>query len=97
MQFHLAHMGDIKQSGLSAGMFVFNDYACRVLHRHVIAGEPHHAGAKLPMQSIQRGLAQLCGWFFIGMGQKVCLRYPEMSISHRHKSNAETDPLCHGT
>ena len=55
----LAHMGDVKQSGLGAGVLVFAQHAERVLHRHAVAGEFHHLAAKLHVKRVQRRLEQL--------------------------------------
>ena len=42
----LAHVRDVEQAGLRcAYMIVLGDDAVGVLHRHVVAGERHHAGA----------------------------------------------------
>jgi hypothetical protein len=41
----LTHMGDVEQSRMLAGPVVLGEDACGILHRHVIAGEGHHAGA----------------------------------------------------
>ena len=43
----LAHMRDVEQAGGRAHMQVLLQNAGRVLHRHLIAGERHHACAKL--------------------------------------------------
>ena len=40
-----------------AHMIVLGDDAVGILHRHVVAGERHHAGAARDMQRVQRGLA----------------------------------------
>jgi hypothetical protein len=48
-------MGDIKQTGGLAGVTVLGHQAGRVLHRHFIAREGHHAGTQLKMQGMQRG------------------------------------------
>jgi hypothetical protein len=45
-QANLAHVRDIEQPGLLTGVLVFFHHAERVLHRHVVAGERHHAGAE---------------------------------------------------
>ena len=44
-----------------AGVAVLGHQAGRVLHRHRIAGEGHHAGAELEMQGMQRGLLEIFG------------------------------------
>ena len=54
----LAHVRDIEQAGLRADMIVLGDDAVGVLHRHVVAGERHHAAAARDMQRVQRGLFQ---------------------------------------
>ena len=54
----LAHMGHVEQAGAGAGMQVFLHHAQWVLHRHVVAGERHHARAQLDVQGMQRGFQQ---------------------------------------
>ena len=41
-QPQLAHMRNIEQPGLGAGVQMLGEDAGRVLHRHLIAGERHH-------------------------------------------------------
>ena len=55
-QAQLAHMRHVKQAGGAAGMQVFGHQACRVLHRHGVAGEWHHARAQIDVQIVQRRL-----------------------------------------
>ena len=57
----LAHVRDVEQAGRAAHMIVLGDDAVGVLHRHVVAGERHHAGAARDMQRVQRGLLQRRG------------------------------------
>ncbi|MNJ49373.1 hypothetical protein D3C77_445970 [compost metagenome] len=57
----LAHVRDIEQPGLFTGMQVFLHDPKRVLHRHVVAGERHHARAQFKVQGVQRGLLQCFG------------------------------------
>ena len=47
--FHeaLAHVRDVEQAGVLARPIVLGEDAGGVLHRHVIAGEGHHASAEL--------------------------------------------------
>jgi len=52
----LAHMRNIKQPGLGAGVEMLFHHAHRVLHRHVVAGERDHLCAKLQMERVKRGL-----------------------------------------
>jgi hypothetical protein len=52
---------DIEQAGLLAGVQVFLEHAQRVLHRHVVAGERHHARAQFQVQGVQWGLEQCFG------------------------------------
>ena len=54
----LAHMGDVEQPRLAAGLQMLRQYAGGILHRHVIAGEGHHLGAELEMQIVERGAFQ---------------------------------------
>ena len=60
-QGDLAHVRDIEQAGLLAGVQVFLEHAQRVLHRHVIAGERHHARTQFQVQGVQWGLEQCFG------------------------------------
>ena len=55
----LAHMRNVKQAGVAAGMQVFPEHARGVLHRHVVAGKRHHLAALRDMQRVQRGSFQL--------------------------------------
>lgn len=54
----LAHVGHVEQPGLITGVQVFLHHAQWVLHRHVVAGEGHHARAQLDVQGMQRGFQQ---------------------------------------
>jgi hypothetical protein len=56
----LAHVRHVEQAGGSARMQMFLQNAGGILHRHVIAGKGHHAGAKLQMERVKRGLLQIC-------------------------------------
>lgn len=60
-QDDLAHVRDIEQAGLLAGVQVLLEHAQRVLHGHVVAGERHHARAQFQVQGVQRGLVQCFG------------------------------------
>lgn len=60
-QNDLAHVRDVEQAGLLAGVQVFLEHAQRVLHRHVVAGERHHACTQFQMQGMQWGLEQCFG------------------------------------
>ncbi len=55
-QADLAHMGDVEQAGLLAGVQVFLEYAQRILDRHRVAGKRHHARTQFQVQSVQRCL-----------------------------------------
>ncbi|MCY1424468.1 hypothetical protein D9M71_402150 [compost metagenome] len=57
-QDDLAHVRDIEQAGRRAGVLVLLEHAERVLHRHVVAGEGHHARPEFEMQGVQRGLGE---------------------------------------
>ncbi|MCY1177360.1 hypothetical protein D9M73_176650 [compost metagenome] len=60
-QEDLAHVGYVEQAGLLAGVQVFLEHAQRVLHRHVVAGERHHARTQFQVQGVQWGLEQCFG------------------------------------
>ena len=62
----LAHMRDIEQARLVAGVQMFFQHAGGILHRHLIAGERHHLAAQLEMQGMQRRAAQ----DFVRVGHK---------------------------
>ena len=51
-QPHLAHVGDIEERGRLAAPLVLGEDARGVLHRHVVAGKGHHAGAELHVQGV---------------------------------------------
>ncbi|MDT4843046.1 hypothetical protein FQZ97_769640 [compost metagenome] len=57
-QDDLAHVRDVEQAGLLTGVQVLLEHAERVLHRHVVAGEGHHARAEFEVQGMQRGLGE---------------------------------------
>ena len=59
LQEHLPHVADIKKPGGGAAMQMFGHDAQRVLHRHVIAREGHHTGAKLAVQMVKAQLFQI--------------------------------------
>ena len=50
----LAHMRDVEQPGGGARVQVLGEDAGGILHRHVVAGERHHARAERDMQRMQR-------------------------------------------
>ena len=54
----LAHMRHVEQPGRGPRLYVFGDDAVRILHRHVVTGEWHHAGAKLNMPAMERRLPE---------------------------------------
>ena len=58
----LAHVRDVEQAGGSARCGVFPDDAGGILHRHVVAGERHHARACGDVKRMQRCPAQGFGW-----------------------------------
>ncbi|MNV78274.1 hypothetical protein D3C71_1717560 [compost metagenome] len=60
-QDDLAHVRHVEQPRLLTGVQVFLEHAERVLHRHVVAGERHHACAQFQVQGVQRGLEQCFG------------------------------------
>ena len=53
-QRDLSHMRDVEQAGGGAGVQVLLDDAGGILHRHLIAGERHHAGPEPDMQVVER-------------------------------------------
>ena len=57
----LAHMRNIEEAGMLARPVVLGDNAGWILHRHLIAGERHHAGAEAHMQVIERRAAKRFG------------------------------------
>ena len=61
-QLRLAHMRNIEQRRARAALFVLLQYAGRILHRHVVAGERHHARAQRDVKRVQRRLTQWFGW-----------------------------------
>ena len=50
----LAHMRDVEQPGLGAGVQMLGHDARGILHRHLVAGERHHAGAQRLVQRVER-------------------------------------------
>ena len=57
-QDHLAHVADVEQPGLAAGMQMLGHHARRILHRHRPARERHHARAIRHVKVMQRRLQQ---------------------------------------
>ena len=51
---HLAHMRNVEQPGLGAGVQMLGQDAGRILHRHLIAGERHHPGAERLVELVER-------------------------------------------
>src|SRR6478752_10877832 len=51
-------MRDVEQAGGTSDMQMFPQYAGRILHRHLIAGERHHLAAARQMQGVQGSSAQ---------------------------------------
>ena len=56
-QRNLSHMRHVEQAGGFARMQMLFENAQRILQRHRIAGERHHASAKLDMQTHATGFA----------------------------------------
>jgi hypothetical protein len=54
----LPHMRDVEQPGVLARPKVFGQDAGRVLHRHAVAGEPNHAGARGEVRGVERRAEQ---------------------------------------
>src|ERR1700722_3836061 len=54
----LAHMRNVEQAGLLAGVKMFLENARRILHRHGIARERHQLSAQLQMEGVKRRLLQ---------------------------------------
>ena len=57
-QADLAHVRDVEQRRSSAAMLVLGAQPGGVLHRHVVAGEGHHARTVAQMQGVQGGALQ---------------------------------------
>ena len=53
-QKRLAHMRDVEQARLAARVVMFGQDSGRILHRHLVAGERHHAGAEREMKRMKR-------------------------------------------
>ncbi|MNH24870.1 hypothetical protein D3C79_848260 [compost metagenome] len=61
-QADLAHVRNVEQAGLFTGVQMLLEHAQRVLDRHGVAGERHHARAQFQVQTLQRRLLELfCG------------------------------------
>ncbi|MNE42448.1 hypothetical protein D3C80_1365740 [compost metagenome] len=60
-QADLAHVRDVEQAGLIAAVQMLFHHPQRVLDRHVVAGERHHARTQFQVQGVQRGLEQCFG------------------------------------
>ena len=50
----LAHMRDVEQPGLGAGVQMLGEDAGGILHRHLVAGERHHPGAERLVERVER-------------------------------------------
>ena len=69
----------------------------RVLHRHVVAGKRHHAGAERDMTGMKRGLEQrlgACGISFNGFGSHGG---PFQNLAQAPDGMSGARPLCLGT
>ena len=82
----LAHMRDIEEAGLGAGMLMFGDNPRRVVDRHLVAGETHHAGAQPLVKRMERGPLQR---------QFGVQGHPRTS-DRAGRSGARSCPLCRG-
>ena len=60
-QKRLPHVRDIEQPGVGPHMIVLGNDAVGILHRHLVAGERHHAAAARDMQRMQRGFQERRG------------------------------------
>jgi|GEM_PF-6905431 len=54
----LAHVRHIEQPGRFAGMLMLGNDALGILHRHVVAGKGHHAGAERHVSAVQRRMPE---------------------------------------
>ena len=57
----LAHMRHVEEAGAGARVEMLGEHARRVLHRHVVSREGHHAGAERHMGAVQRRRLQRRG------------------------------------
>ena len=53
-QHGLAHMRDVEQRRFGAALLMLFDDSRWILHRHVVAGERHHARAERLMEGVER-------------------------------------------
>jgi hypothetical protein len=83
-QAQLAHVGDVEQGGGLAALAVLGHQAGRVLHRHGVAGERHHAGAQLKVQCVQGRVEQG------GLGRGHRRSFEGSSVNH---TGLEMPPL----
>jgi len=81
-QTQLAHVRHIKQAGGVARVFVFGHQAQRVLHRHAVASERHHARAQ--------GDVQIVEWCF----EKFGVRQKGLHAKHHLHLADEKEPCC---
>ncbi len=58
-QDHLAHVADVEETGLGAGVKMFLHHAFGELHRHRVAREFHHLAADPGVEGSERGLSKL--------------------------------------
>ena len=66
--------------------------AQRILHRHLVAGERHHLGAKRDVQLVERRAFQglsAAGAALISLSSPIGL--------HPAPAGTSSSPLCHGT
>ena len=52
--FELSHMRHVEKPGRRADVKVLFQNSARVLNRHLVSGERHHAGAEIEMEPIER-------------------------------------------
>src|SRR4029078_12516199 len=55
------HMRDVEQAGRAPRPIVLGEDAGWILHRHLIAGEGHHAGAEPDVKVVERGALKSFG------------------------------------
>ena len=90
----LAHVGDVEQAGVLARPVVLGEDAGRVLHRHVVAGERHHAGAERDVLALERRRQERLVGAASGRpsGHRVL-----QSRARSAADSARSRPLCPGT
>ncbi len=88
----LAHMRNVEEAGARPRVEMLGENAGRILHRHLISGEGHHAGAERHMGAVEgRGFQRRRGCRPRRLGGGLLGGGFGCGFGHRHSQGSPTD------